>query len=330
MKTALNALGRALPEFEEDLQNKVIDLNEKTVDFRISHSDSGHIIVSRFLADGSKEVIGHVYTEIDGDEIKYYCTNRRGREIFPPTTDFNKVDKRYQRYAHVLTLQERTKQLNRKPLIINNLNLKNSNTMTTPNNNPEQKSKKFNQLIFVEYEKAAGDGHLVTVMDSYRNVIGRIHRSYDNETKKYEYAAYDHAGAPMFQNDKLWQAKNEFVNNREQLLEQAHQRRIESKGKAKEDTVTNPDQEQQKTKPVDRTRKPLKSEDKVGTDRSTRKSVSTPAKMNEKTTEAARNNGSEKGNELNGKQSQQEAREEELGDLRYEQGDHRGDIDFDR
>ena len=98
--------------------------------------------------------------------------------------------------------------------------------MNTTQNN---KQKKENQIIFIEYEKPNEKGHLVTVMDSYRNIIGRIHRSYDKESKKYEFTAYNYAGKELFKNETLWKLKKEFTDQREKFLEAAHQRRIESK-----------------------------------------------------------------------------------------------------
>jgi len=96
--------------------------------------------------------------------------------------------------------------------------------------NQQSKTKKENQLIFVEYEKPTKEGHLITVVDSYHNTIGRIHRSYNEQSKKYEFTAYDHAGKPLYLgSEKVWELKNQFTANRGDLLEQAHQRRIESK-----------------------------------------------------------------------------------------------------
>src|SRR5262249_49178255 len=119
------------------------------------------------------------------------------------------------------------------------------NTMKTPQQNSQPKTQKQNQLRFIEYEKPTGDGHLITISDSYHNVLGRIHRSYNDQTKKYEYVAFDHAGNVMAKSEKVWEIKNVYVNNREQLLEAAHQRRIEAKHAAKEVTPEKPQAKQQ-------------------------------------------------------------------------------------
>lgn len=100
--------------------------------------------------------------------------------------------------------------------------------MNTTQNN---KTKKENQIVFIEYEKPNAKGHIITVMDSYRNIIGRIHRSYNQELKKYEFTAYNYAGKELFKNETLWKLKKEFTDQREKFLEAAHQRRIESKNK---------------------------------------------------------------------------------------------------
>lgn len=303
---------------------------EKALDFYTSRSDSGHIIVSRFLPIEGKEVIGHVYIEVDGDEIWYMSTNRKGREIFSPTTDFNLIETKFERYARLLALQQRTK--NNYKLNKNNLTLKNQNTMKTQTKSPESKQKKVNQLIFVEYEKPAGDGHFVTIVDSYRNVIGRVNKSFNDETKKYEYVAFDHAGNIFSKSDKLWQLKNEFINNREQLLEQAHQRRIVSNEQSKE-VSKEKSQAKQVTKAEGR-----KSEmenlrgEKTGKGKQTERALEEvqtkvserdDAKANSRTNEADNNQADEN-------QNQQEEREQELEDLRDDKDDDRGDTDMER
>lgn len=133
--------------------------------------------------------------------------------------------------------------------------------MNTTNQTPEQKQKKVNQLIFVEYEKPTQDGHIVTVVDSYRNVIARVHRSFNEQTKKYEFTAYDHAGKEMSKGEQLWQIKKDLSSQREKLLEDAHQRRIAAKQKKetqsqtqeKTNAVEQPVNSQQPTKEEQRT-----------------------------------------------------------------------------
>jgi len=310
-------------------------LKEQPVGFYQSHSDYGHIIVSRFRADESREVIGHIYSEVDGEEIRYISTNRKGMEIFVRTTDFNSVEKKFERYAHLLALQERTRAFYKNLLTKNNtVTLKNSNIMTTPNSTqPEQQQMKRNQLIFVEYEKAAGDGHFVTVVDSYRNVIGRIHKSYNDESKKYDYLAYDHAGNLMGTNEKLWELKKEFTNNREQLLEQAHQRRIASKQKpkeiSKETPIEKPQQMEQTPKAQERKKETdVMRQDKNGKEKQHAKA---PDKAVEKAPKKEVGRTTAKENvSANKEQSRQQEREEELTDLRNGQSDERGDMEMER
>jgi hypothetical protein len=309
---------------------------EKPIDFYRSRTDSGHYIVHHFLDDGTKETIGHVYIEIDGDYLKYISTNSRGREIFPPTYDFNEVDRRFTRYAHLRDLQ--LKAMNKIP-VVNKSQLKNPNTMNNPKSNSEQKPKKENQLIFIEYENAKRDGHNITVVDSYHNVIGRGHKLYNDLTKRYEYVAYDHAGNLMFKADKQWELKNEFVKNRTHLLEEAHQRRIASKEQSKQNRengkeektnekqfrnqpMTKSDERKRETEKLrqDKTGKGKdKALEKVGT-KSNDKSIETDnSKANAREIEPA-----------NEDQSRQDKREQELDDLREEQDDDRGDMDMDR
>ncbi len=283
----------------------------RNVTFRQSHLDYGHNIVSRFRIDGSKEVIGHVYTEVDGEEIKYISTNRRGKEIFSPSTDFTAIEKKFDRYAHLIALQERIKENYKEPLITNNHSSLNSNLMKS--NNPEQNQRKVNQLIFAEYEKTAGDGHFITVVDSYRNVIGRIHKSYNDEAKKYEYAAFDHKGSLMAQKDKLWELKKEFINNREPLLEQAHQRRIANKEESKEKLIETLNEVPQQTQKATRVEERKKETEMVRHGKE-KENLKTRDKF------ATKNLG---------KDTKQE-REQELTDLRNDHQDERGDIEMER
>lgn len=295
---------------------------EKPVDFFPTPSDPSHIIVSRFLLIEGKEVIGHVHVVYDKDEIWYISTNRKNREIFPPTSDFGLVETRFQRYAHLLALQQRIK--NQRRIAIKNLNIKNLNTMKTKTKSPEQKPKKENQLRFIEYEKPTGDGHLITISDSYHNVLGRIHKTYNDQTKKYEYAAFDHNGNLMAKSEKVWEVKNVYVNNREQLLEAAHQRRIESKQQSK--TVA-PEKPQAK-----QTSKAEERKNEISNLRLEKsgmgKQVETPSDRTEERTETHLSDADSNGN-TEGENSQQQEREDELSDLRDSQDDDRGDQDID-
>ena len=202
---------------------------DKSIDFYPTPEDSTHFIVSRPTEDGS-ETIGHVYVEINGDEFRYISTNKKGKEIFQPTTDFNLVEMQFERYAQLLALHQRGREVNKLYKTHNyQLNHINNKTMKTKTRSAFAKTQRLNQFRFIEYEKPAKDGHFVTVGDSYHNLIARIHKIYNEEDKKYEYVAYDHAGNQMAKSDKLWEVKKVFTDNRDPLLEQAHQRRIASK-----------------------------------------------------------------------------------------------------
>ena len=79
--------------------------DQKVIDFYPTPSDSTHFIVSRYLVEGM-EKIGHVYVEFEGDEFRYFSTNRNDKQIFQPTTDFNLVEIQFERYARFLALQK--------------------------------------------------------------------------------------------------------------------------------------------------------------------------------------------------------------------------------
>ncbi|HLG35751.1 MAG TPA: hypothetical protein VI757_12790 [Bacteroidia bacterium] len=309
--------------WEQELRDKNL------IDFRPTPSDSGHIIVSRNLPDEGKETIGHVYVEVDGDDYIYTCTNRKGREIFPPTTDFNLVEMKFERYARLLALQQKARQNQKQFQNKNNLTLKNQNTMKTQQQNPQQKKQKENQFRFIEYERATGDGHFLTIADSYHNVIGRVHKIFNDETKKYEYVAFDHAGNIFSKSDRLWEVKKEFINNREQLLEQAHQRRIVSKEQTKEVSKEKP-QSKQITKAEERKSEIEnlrgektgrgKQNEKVIEEAGTKASESVEEKIDSRVNAEGNNHSDEESN-------QQQEREEELEDLRDSQDDDRGDME---
>jgi len=133
-------------------------------------------------------------------------------------------------------------------------------------NNIQSRSKRENQLIFIEYEKPTKEGHLITVVDSYHNTIGRINRSYNEQSKKYEFTAYDHTGKPLYmRSEKVWELKREFSKNRTKLLEDAHQRRLESKENQKNisEGKTLPQASQETDKKIDSEKSPSEKSDRV-------------------------------------------------------------------
>jgi hypothetical protein len=286
------------------------------LDFHITPSDSTRWVVSRFT-EGGKEAIGNVYVEFDGENFRYISTNLKGKEIFQPTTDFNQVEMLFERYAKLLELQQVRKNQNK--IITYNINLKNSNTMKNQEQNTTQKTQKQNQLRFIEYEKPIADGHFITVGDSYHNTIGRIHKSYNEEIKKYEYIAFDHAGNLLSKGDKLWEIKNEFIKNREQFLEQAHQRRIEAKGKTKVEL-----KEKQQNKVIGRNAEMENlREEKIGK----AKEISNEKVDDNSGTDTKTRRTSEDENET---YSHEEERSQELDDLRNDKDDDRGEMDMER
>jgi hypothetical protein len=291
---------------------------EKPVDFYPTPSDPSHIVVSQFLPIEGKEVIAHVHVVYDKDEIWYVGTNRKGREIFAPTSDFSLLEMKFQRYAHLLALQQRIK--SQRKLIIKNFNIKNINTMKTQ----QQSLKKENQFRFIEYERAKGDGHFLTIADSYHNVIGRVHKTFNDETKKYEYVAFDHAGNIFSKSDRLWDVKKEFINNREQLLEQAHERRIESKQQSKTVAAEKPQAKQL----VKAQKRKNEIENLRGEKSGKGKQVEMPSDKARERTDSHRNEVGSNGNADN--ENNEQEREDELSDLRDSQDDDRGDTDMDR
>ena len=276
--------------------------NNKTIGFYATPTDSTHFIVSRPTEDGS-ETIGHLYVEINGEEFRYISTNKKGKEIFQPTTDFNLVEMQFERYAQLLTQHQRSREAHKLYKTHNyQLNHINNKTMKTQTRNAFAKTQRLNQLRFIEYEKPSKDGHFVTVGDSYHNLIARIHKIYNEEDKKYEYVAYDHTGNQMAKSDKLWEVKKVFTDNRDQLLEQAHQRRIASKQQS-----VNPDKQQ-----------PTKAEERKSELQKFREDKSDKSLQSEK--------ASNRENENN---KREEDRTQELENIR-DSHDDRGEADIER
>lgn len=107
-----------------------------------------------------------------------------------------------------------------------------------------------NKLVFIEYESALPNGHFITVTDRYKNILGRIHRIHDPKAQDYKYKAYDEEGSLQFEKEKIWEIKKEFINQKQVLMEKAHQKRL-----AKMQEVRR-DKSQQKTKGKTQASKP--------------------------------------------------------------------------
>jgi len=115
-----------------------------------------------------------------------------------------------------------------------------------------------NQIILIEYEKQAKDGHIVTIVDSYRNILGRVYRLFDKEANKIQYKVVDHLGNPMFDKPFMYQSeiKIALINKKDILLRAAHQRRKEAK---KEQSQQKPIKEQSKQQLEEQRQKELET-----------------------------------------------------------------------
>ena len=219
-------------------------LDDPRIIYRTDPLDTSHVIVSSQKTGKHDEVIGHIYIQESEQGTIYHCTNREGSTLCQSSTDFIMVEHQFEVYNRMLMTERELKLLNGQS-VINNFNLNNLNQMKNSNQN-QTKSKKVNQIIFVEYQHPTDDGHLITVTDSYRNTLGRINREYNAETKKYEFTAYDHTGKAVSEkSEKLWELKKMFTDNSKQLLEDAHQRRIESKEKNQSEVGDKDNREQE-------------------------------------------------------------------------------------
>jgi hypothetical protein len=213
-----------------------MDPRPNYAEFRARGLSGNHFDVYRICNDDSRELIGHITFKITGENGMYHSTDNVGTPLIKPTGDFDLVKRRFEAYAHRMALLEPNNiEINAKDYQLKQS--KNQKIMTE--NSQTNQNKKFNQLIFVEYEKPTKEGHFITVVDSYRNQLGKIHKSFNEKTRKYEYTSYDHAGNVTASGEKIWEIKKEFTDNREKLLEDAHQRRLESKDQVKDTSKEN-------------------------------------------------------------------------------------------
>lgn len=96
--------------------------------------------------------------------------------------------------------------------------------MTT---NPSEKTKR-NQIIFIEYSKVSENQHFITIVDSYRNILGRVFK--DNNSKC---ELRDHTGRTKLKGTTLQKIKNLYLKHEEEILANAHKRRLALKSKKK-------------------------------------------------------------------------------------------------
>jgi len=284
------------------LQDHNINFGEgPIVDYHTIDSDYSHLLVSRFLANGGREPIGQVYTQFEGDVQLFISTDQMGKEIFPPTNDFSEVNRRFERRAKRIAID---KGPTYEDLKKNNYSLNQIlNPMKTNQTPAEQKQKKINQIIFKEYDRPAKGMSFIEIHDSYNNTLGEIHRAYNEVAGKYEYTSFDHAGNKMNTSERVWELKAEFTKNREQLLEQAYQRRIAAKEKAKE----TPEHISQASKADERKNETEKL----------RQSGKSQERHIDKSSSAGKQNDSRNGR-----------REEELENLRDNYDDDRGEMEM--
>lgn len=137
-----------------------------------------------------------------------------------------------------------------------------NNQNFTPENGGKRRTyrkTKVNQLIFVEYEKPKDNGHKYTVVDSYKNLIGRVYEKYDEPSGKMEYIVCDYENNLLFRADNMERVKEEFFARKEFLLEQAYQRRLEKIKAMREQRLQ---QEKAQTKSVIRDPKPQPNQEK--------------------------------------------------------------------
>ena len=216
----------------QELLSERTNAKERHIRFHPSSLDRSTFVVYCKEKDDDEEIIGYVYLDIESNE--YTAVTETGDELCRPTPDFNTVAKQFEIHARLRALLKLNSEISTDKWPQYNLTTNNLHQMKNQNPAPA-KGKKENQLIFVEYTRPTKEGHMITATDSYKNTLGKIHRSYNPQTGNYEYRAYDFAGKPLGEaTTKIWELKKFFSSNSKQLLEEAHQRRIDAKAQNRE------------------------------------------------------------------------------------------------
>jgi hypothetical protein len=223
------------------------------VEFDHAFFNEGHIIVRYHGDKNYREVIGHVYCVSNDDKVIYYSTDKNGRKFHHPTTDFNALAMRFERIANLKAIHRKDDLVI--PINNNSQNL-NKQTMTTSQSNPKQV---LNQLHFLEYEKKGPNGQHIAVFDTYKNPIANVQKVYNEEKKKYEYSLFDHAGNFISKSETVWQLKSELIQNRTELLNDAHTRRIEKNTISKNNSQIKDNPDEKKTERVPQSKSETKS-----------------------------------------------------------------------
>lgn len=94
--------------------------------------------------------------------------------------------------------------------------------------NSKTKPQKKNQLIWIERSEPEQGQPIMTVADEYKNIIAQVRRTYDKETKRFGYAVHDHEGKVMFTENNRGRIKQQLLQDKDRLLKEAHERRLEA------------------------------------------------------------------------------------------------------
>lgn len=204
---------------------------EKRYGLYQSESNPNCFNLYRSLVNGGAGLIGYVYTHQGEYDVLYIATDLKGIPLAKPTTNFIALEADIERYL---------KQIQRSEIIDEYDQLLSYNYSLTQNSNPmktNQKTtehKKINQIIYTEYDRPGKGEPFITIKDSYNNHLGKIHRDFNQESGKYEYTLVDHSDSPIMKSEKAWELKAEISRNREEILNQAYQRRVAEKQLQKE------------------------------------------------------------------------------------------------
>jgi len=114
--------------------------------------------------------------------------------------------------------------------------------METENTTTQKASSPFaySRVVFIEYASTKKPGqHFLTVMttvDRKKQIIGRMFKEYDKETKKYKYNAVDREGNALFEpTQNLYELKKQFIANEKTLAV--------SQNSVEKDAIENPSRE---------------------------------------------------------------------------------------
>ncbi len=89
----------------------------------------------------------------------------------------------------------------------------------------------YSRIVFTEYAYAKQGQHFMTVatrVDGKKVFMGKVFKTYNQDANKYIYTAVDREGKAIFEpTEKLYELKNQFIQNEKILAPETPQNQVE-------------------------------------------------------------------------------------------------------